>query len=351
MPRRLNPPLSLDGKHHQVDSITLKKVMKEYRQGVRGSGYRAIAARHHLHWQTVEKIIKRAKRHGGNPVQPRGHRKRKLTATEESKIENFLDKHPFTTNKRLAALVNDKVTPRTISNVLHRSDPPFTPKKSVDQEPEEITAEWKELVSNFINKELRHISIAHRIYEDETPIYANEAPQKGRARRGKKLYRTRKRYSRKYVLHVYAKRTGVIYWELSEKNANDMEIQRIVQNALPFIRKGDVLLWDRLGRSGRARNPKSQHYNPDVLAAIKSKGAKVLFLPPKAKYLNPLELLFNDLKQHYIRPAFHENGTDMERDEIEEIVTQYMAAQAPKCLPGFFRERANGRELKAQELI
>ena len=74
------------------------------------------------------------------------------------------------------------------------------------------------------------------------------------------------------------------------------------------------------GRSGRARNPKSQHYNPDVLAAIKSKGAKVLFLPPKAKYLNPLELLFNDLKQHYIRPAFHEMAQIWKGTKLKKLL-------------------------------
>ncbi len=33
-------------------------------------------------------------------------------------------------------------------------------------------------------------------------------------------------------------------------------------------------------------------------AAIETKGGKVIHLPPKGKYLNPVELLFNDLKNH-----------------------------------------------------
>ncbi len=45
-----------------------------------------------------------------------------------------------------------------------------------------------------------------------------------------------------------------------------------------------------------------------VITAIESKSGKVIHLPPKGKYLIPVELLFNDLKNHYIRPQFQENG-------------------------------------------
>jgi len=353
MPEWQTSDTSGPGKGHQLDPKLLKTIVSEYQPGVRGCGYRSIAARHQLHRATVEKALKRAKRQDGKPVQSRGHRghrKRKLEPAEERKIQNFADRHPFVTNKRLAALVDSKIAPRTVSDVLARAQPPFTPHTSVNQEPEELTEEWKQEMRKFVNNQLRHTPIASRIHEDETPIYANEAPQKGRARRGKKLFRARKRYAKKYTLHVYAKQAGVLHWELSPKNADDNEIRRVASNALPHIRRGDVLLWDRLGRSGRARNPKAQHYNPEVLAAIQSRGATIHFLPPKAKYLNPLELLFNDLKQHYIRPAFSADGTDMPKEQIESIIGQYMSSQAPKCLPGFFRQRANGRELKVQKL-
>jgi hypothetical protein len=39
-----------------------------------------------------------------------------------------------------------------------------------------------------------------------------------------------------------------------------------------------------------------------VIGAIEGNEGKVIHLPPKGKYLNPVELLFNDLKNHYIRP-------------------------------------------------
>ena len=37
-------------------------------------------------------------------------------------------------------------------------------------------------------------------------FYANEAPKKGRSRRGKPIFRTRSRYAKKYTLHKHAKK-------------------------------------------------------------------------------------------------------------------------------------------------
>jgi hypothetical protein len=188
------------------------------------------------------------------------------------------------------------------------------------------------------------VRLNKRIYQDESAIYANEAPRRGRAPKGKKLYRPRKRYSKKYTLHVFAKKTCVLYWELRSKNANDQEVREVVSSAVAEMKRGDVLIWDRLGKSGKCLNPKRQHYNPEVISTLASKGINVVHLPPKGKYLNPLELLFGDLKEHYIRPQFPNTGRDLSKVKLERIIKNYMDNVAPTTL-GFFRQRANGREL------
>jgi len=129
-------------------------------------------------------------------------------------------------------------------------------------------------VESFINNTLRRLRLNKRIYQDENAIYANEAPRRGRAPKGKKLYRPRKRYSKKYTLHVFAKKTCVLYWELRSKNANDEH----VSSAVAEMRRGDVLLWDRLGKSGKRLNPIRQHYSPEVISTLASKDAKVIHL-------------------------------------------------------------------------
>ena len=53
---------------------------------------------------------------------------------------------------------------------------------------------------------VERIALSKRIYEDETPIYANEAPHKGRSRVGKTIIRPRSRYATKSTLHAYTRK-------------------------------------------------------------------------------------------------------------------------------------------------
>lgn len=228
--------------------------------------------------------------------------------------------------------------------------PRFSRKKFSDQEPEEFTDEWKQESRTFVGK-VKKVAQDRRIYGDESGIYTNDAPKTGRGRVGQRLKRKRKRHGKKYTLHTFVKRRRVLYWTLRDKNANDVEVQKVMRSAMKKFDEGDVLLWDRLGKSGRCKNPKSQHYNPKVIQAIKDRGADVWYLPPKGKYFNPAELLFNDLKNHYIRPAYGKSNTEMSKDKLTRIIRKYMNDIAPSKLPGFFRARANGAEAERLGLL
>ena len=111
------------------------------------------------------------------------------------------------------------------------------------------------------------------------------------------------------------------------------------------------MIWDRLGRSGRSQNPKKQHYNPEIIKSIVDRGGEVWHLPPYGKYFNPAELLFNDLKNHYIRPHYGKFNKELSKETITRIVRKYMRDVAPTKLPGFFRARANGAEVKKLGLL
>ena len=151
---------------------------------------------------------------------------------------------------------------------LARAKPRFTAKVVQDQEPEELSEEWKTEAKQWL-EQVKRIPLDKRIYEDETPVYANEAPKKGRSRRGKLIFRTRSRYAKKCTLHMYAKRSGVVHWDLSDKNADTNEIERVAREAVEQVEGGETLIWDRLGRSGRASHPTSQHYSPEAQAIFK----------------------------------------------------------------------------------
>lgn len=321
------------------------QILADYSPRVRGKGYGSLAKRHGIAKNTVKRIIERqATRGTTSPLMPTG-RKRILSATEEKRVRARLEASPTATNAQLVASVHKKVAPRTIGTVLKRAKPRVIKKRFLDLEPEEDTEDWKKECIRFINKVRRTIPLAKRIYEDETGIHSNMAKKYGRAPMGKKLFRVRPHNATKYTLHVYARKDKILHWSFRKKNAIDKEVKQIGKTAARKMNDGDVLLWDRLGKSGRALNPKAQHYNPEVIAAVKKRGASVVHLPPKGKYLQPLELLFNDLKDHYIRPAKSGQKGFFTESELKSLIHNYMENVAPQTLPGFFRARANGRWL------
>ena len=333
-----------------VDIEIQKKIVLEYKRGVRGYGSKSLAKKYGIHHQAVLDIVERAK-HGGGVSEPRqAGRKRILTKSEEKRICNFLDKHPDATNERLAKVVKNKIKPRTVSGILARANPPFSRQKFVDREPEEFTDDWKKESALFVGK-VRKVKKSRRVYVDESGIFSNDAPNHGRGRVGKKLFRKKKRHGKKYHLHTWTKENRVLYWTLRDKYANDDECRIVAKRACKTIEKGDVVIWDRLGRSGRSRNPKKQHYNPEIVKSIVDRGGEVWYLPPYGKYFNPAELLFNDLKNHYIRPHYGKFNKELSKETITRIVRKYMRDVAPTKLPGFFRARANGAEVKKLGLL
>ena len=336
-------------RYEAIDPDIQRTIAAESCPGVRGFGAASLAQQFNLPLGTVKSVLKRAKLHG-DPVTARGHRGRKLDERQEARLQQTLDAKPFTSNRDLAAAVGGVIATRTVSDYLARADPPFTAKVAKDQEPEELSEDWKAAARTWLGQ-VRRIAMSRRVYADETGIYANEALKRGRSRKGKPIFRARPRWANKYTLHVFATKTGVVYWELCEKNADTKEVERIAAAAAERMKTDDVLIWDRLGRSGRAANPTAQHYSPVAIAAFRGRGVHVRYLPPKGKYFNPVELLFADLKTHYIRPAYPVHGGKMSFDAIHAIVEQYMQERAPATLPGFFKARANGATAIEDQLL
>ena len=64
----------------------------------------------------------------------------------------------------------------------------------------------------------------------------------------------------------------------------------VEQNLLPCLRTGDIVIMDNLG----------SHKADAIRTAIRSVGARLLFLPPYSPDLNPIEQVFSKLK-HTLR--------------------------------------------------
>lgn len=339
-------------KYTILDPKTQEEVVKYYQRGQRGHGLQATAKHFNIPKPTVQHIIQRAERNRGGPFTPRGHRKRKLSEVEEGKIRSALDRNPFLTNSQLAKKVGKKIKPRTVSLVLSRSSPRFSRKKATFQSPNEFTPQYKEVMRNFVEKKLRGIPVKNRVYEDETGIPLGLAPNYGRSRVGKKIRKPNLyKGGKKYTLHVFADSSRVVYWELRKKNATDEECVAVCQKAVNNFKRGQTLLWDRLGKSGRKAVPDKQHFNPDIIAMFNKKGVKVVHLPPMAKYIQPLEALFGHLKETVIRANFAVTQRSLTKGELEEKIGHYMENIAPTLLGTLFAEYANGKNAKKNKIF
>lgn len=73
-----------------------------------------------------------------------------------------------------------------------------------------------------------------------------------------------------------------------EGNVDGQAFEIFAQQFLvPRLRKGDVVIWDRL----------PAHKMESVRVIVESSGAKVILLPPYSPDLNPIELMWSKLKQ------------------------------------------------------
>ena len=79
-----------------------------------------------------------------------------------------LDQNPFATNQQLRARVGNKTPASTVRRYLARAKPPFTAKVVQDQEPEELTEDWKEEARKWL-RGVKTIAMRRRIYVHEVP--------------------------------------------------------------------------------------------------------------------------------------------------------------------------------------
>lgn len=218
-----------------IDAKIQKLILSEYKEGVRGHGKKTLAKKYNISPKSVKNIVDRAKRNRGDPYARRGCKKRKLSEKEEKRICTHLDKHPDATNEQLAKTVGEKISPRTVSDVLARASPPFSrfSRKKLNFRTKNLRNFRMNGKTNHVHSCARssalRIAQTRRVYGDESAIFSNDAPHNmGRARVGKRLFRNRKRHGKKYTLHTFVKQNTVVHWTLRDKNANDVEVKKVM---------------------------------------------------------------------------------------------------------------------------
>ena len=89
----------------------------------------------------------------------------------------------------------------------------------------------------------------------------------------------------------------------------------VEQFLVPNLKPGDIVIMDNLG----------SHKGDAVRAAIRSAGARLLFLPPYSPDLNPIEQVFAKLK-HLLRKA-KERTVEAAWKRIGSLLTEFTKAE------------------------
>jgi transposase len=135
---------------------------------------------------------------------------------------------------------------------------------------------------------------ARLVFIDETWAKTNMAPLRGWAPVGQRLHAKVPYGHWRTMTFLAALRCDRIDAPcVLDQPVNGQSFTDYVEQCLvPTLSPGDVVIMDNL----------SSHKRPAVRKAIRSVGARLLFLPPYSPDLNPIELVFAKLK-HLMRKA------------------------------------------------
>lgn len=307
----------------------------------------SVAHRFGVHQNTLLGWKRRWGAEGTVSPRKRKGRPRKLSADQEQLLLNTLDEAPSATNTELLAFSGlEHISIQSVSKYLLRNG---VSRKRVSDEPvnwpdDRVKAEIKQFQTD-----IAAVPPEKRVYMDESYAYTNEAPGFGRAKKGKRVRRHREKWGKKFTFSLAVRLDGVVHApHISTQSMNDVNFLAYVRDVLaPSLRPGETVIWDRLGRAGRAKNPTKQHYNPEVRRMIEENGCSLLFLPPKGKWWNPIELAFGKAKNH-IRQSYV--GSQAAKERRHRTDNETIAAIQAGCarltaqdMAGYWRERGTNR--------
>jgi transposase len=147
-------------------------------------------------------------------------------------------------------------------------------------------AQWKKYQDRIDPRRL--------VFIDETWAKINMAPLRGWSLKGQRLHAKVPYGHWKTMTFLAALRWDRIVAPcvLDQPINGASFLDYVVQFLLPKLTSGDVVIMDNL----------ASHKRPAVRQAIRSVGARLLFLPPYSPDLNPIEQVFAKLK-HLMRKA------------------------------------------------
>lgn len=310
------------------------------------------AKKFNCHVNSVSKWIKMYKETGSVADPPAcSGRKRKLEERDEEQVVKLARTHVGITNVSLAKASKMKITPRTVSNILTRSDTTFATKLIQYDYPETFTQEHFLTGKKFMNF-VKRIPMQHRIYVDETWLGPNV--RKKRMRVPKDIVPQLPAPTGQKLTVISAIRESgslniTTFFE-SGSITTEQFVKWVKLKLAPHVRPGDSILWDQLGKYGKEREPYRLHWSLEAKQQIEARGGTVAILPPKGKLFNPIELFFRDVKGKYISKLPAPKAIALPQKITPRQMKLYWNRAEKDIHPSrfkhYFQERANGREFQ-----
>ena len=147
-------------------------------------------------------------------------------------------------------------------------------------------------------------------------MFQGLCPRKGRVQGNEPLLTPQNYRAVTYTAAIVIGYEGVVKCSLYQRPMNDqtfkefcLETEEIPPHArnlggrplTQLLPRRSYIVWDRLGRSGRCKEPIRMHYNPEIRRQLKEAGVEVIILPPKGHLLNPEKVFHASLQDRISR--------------------------------------------------
>lgn len=285
-----------------------------------GDSAKEIAARYEIGLSTVYRLAKRpdvlpkAQRHG-----PRC----KLTADDDNRIKELLEKDPSATLTEIVAGLRLDISIsalcRHINKKLHmrRKKKSFLPAESQTEKNLKLRAEWELLQKGLDPGKL--------VFLDEAGFSHALVQMYGRAYKGKRCYGLipDARFDKTSIVDAIRLDGTCVPMMFSGALNGPTFLKYISEWLAPTLRPGDIVIMDNL----------SSHKVAGVAAAIAAMEASVLYLPPYSPDYNPIELSWSKIKANVSKLQKREDAElyDSIALSYDEITAKDMSGWFKHC--------------------
>jgi len=136
-------------------------------------------------------------------------------------------------------------------------------------------------------RRMRSWSVSRLVFVDESGINLSQTRAQAWAPRGDRVTDHIPGRRESYSVIAALRADGVVAPMILPGAMNTDSMLAWVQQVLaPTLRRGDIVVWDNVGF----------HNVPEVIEAVRRRGARVEFLPPYSPELNPIEETWSKMK-------------------------------------------------------